>query len=151
MLGGRGVYRPPIIVRGQQREGTEMVLEARTAQQVLQMMEAVTNKGGTGTAAQVAGYRVAGKTGTARKAVAGGYGSDYVATFVGVAPVSNPRLAIAVIMDEPRGDHYYGGEVSAPVFSRVMTGALRILNVAPDAVTVGQGQVAALAELNKRG
>ncbi len=151
VLGGRGVYRPPIIVRGQQREGTEMVLEARTAQQVLQMMEAVTNKGGTGTAAQVAGYRVAGKTGTARKAVAGGYGSDYVATFVGVAPVSNPRLAIAVIMDEPRGDHYYGGEVSAPVFSRVMTGALRILNVAPDAVTVGQGQVAALAEINKRG
>lgn len=151
VLGGGGVYRPPSIIKGQQREGTEVVLAPRTAKQVLQLMEAVTTKGGSGTAAQVAGYRVAGKTGTARKAVAGGYSKDYVASFVGVAPISNPRLAIAVIMDEPRGDHYYGGDVSAPVFSRVMTGALRILNVAPDAVTVGQGQVAALAEINKRG
>ena len=87
----------------------------------------------------------------ARKAVAGGYGSDYIATFVGLAPVSNPRLAIAVVMDEPGGDQYYGGEVSAPVFGKVMSGALRILNVEPDGVTLQQGQVAALTVEDKRG
>lgn len=150
-LGGQGVYRPPTIIKGQERDAATQVLEPRMASQVVQMMEAVTNKGGTGTAAQVPGYRVAGKTGTARKAVAGGYGSDYIATFVGVAPVSNPRLAIAVVMDEPGGDQYYGGEVSAPVFGKVMSGALRILNVEPDGVTLQQGQVAALTVEDKRG
>jgi cell division protein FtsI (penicillin-binding protein 3) len=83
--------------------------------------------------AQIPGYRVAGKTGTAKKAIAGGYADKrYVALFAGIAPASRPRLAMAVIIDEPRANHYYGGQVAAPVFAKVMGGALRLLNVAPD-------------------
>lgn len=82
--------------------------------------------------AKVDGYRVGGKTGTAFKAVAGGYGNDYVGLFAGIAPISSPELAIVVVINEPGGDLYHGGEVAAPVFSRVMKGALQLLNVAPD-------------------
>jgi cell division protein FtsI (penicillin-binding protein 3) len=84
--------------------------------------------------ARVIGYRVAGKTGTAHKLVDGRYAADkYIASFVGLAPASNPRLVVAVMIDEPNGKQYYGGLVAAPVFSRVMTGALRLLAVPPDA------------------
>jgi len=106
------------------------------------MEQVVSSKGGTGKKAQVAGYRVAGKTGTAWKAVAGGYGDDYVAVFAGVAPVRNPRLAIVVMIDDPRGDAYYGGEVSAPVFAEIMESALRTLNIAPDASRIKQLAIA---------
>jgi cell division protein FtsI (penicillin-binding protein 3) len=76
---------------------------------------------------------VAGKTGTAKKAVAGGYAEDkYLSLFVGMAPASNPRLVMAVIIDEPRGEEYYGGLVAAPVFAKVMSGAMRLLNIPPD-------------------
>ena len=83
--------------------------------------------------AGVKGYRVAGKTGTAHKAIAGGYAEDrYMSVFAGMAPVSQPRLVAVVVVDEPQGDQHFGGQVAAPVFSRVMMGALRLLNVAPD-------------------
>jgi cell division protein FtsI (penicillin-binding protein 3) len=76
---------------------------------------------------------VAGKTGTAKKSVAGGYAEDkYLSLFVGIAPVSDPRLVMAVFIDEPKGDEYYGGLVAGPVFSKVMSGALRLLNIPPD-------------------
>ena len=79
------------------------------------------------------GYRVAGKTGTVKKASAGGYTEDsYLSVFVGVAPVSNPRLVMVISINEPRGEDYYGGEVAAPVFGKVMGGALRLLNVPMD-------------------
>ena len=79
------------------------------------------------------GYRVAGKTGTAWKATAGGYSTDrYLAVFAGVVPASRPRLAVVVMIDEPGGVLYYGGDVAAPVFSAVMSGALRLMSVAPD-------------------
>jgi cell division protein FtsI (penicillin-binding protein 3) len=98
------------------------------------MLETVTQPGGTATRAQVAGFRVAGKTGTAHKIEGNGYAPDrYIASFVGFAPVSSPRLVIAVMVDEPGGKHYYGGEVAAPVFSSVMAGALRLLGISPDA------------------
>ena len=84
--------------------------------------------------ARVAGYRVAGKTGTAHKLVDGSYANDrYISSFVGLAPASDPRLVVAVMIDEPSAGKYYGGEVAAPVFAQVMAGSLRTLGVAPDA------------------
>ena len=98
------------------------------------MLAQVVASGGTGTRAQVTGYQVAGKTGTVRKANAGGYSEErYVAVFAGMAPSSRPRLVIVVAIDEPTAGEYYGGVVAAPVFARVMDGALRLLGVVPDA------------------
>ena len=122
-----------LIRRDQPVEG-KRVVSRRTAQAVRKMLETVTQPGGTATRAQVAGYRVAGKTGTAHKLDGAAYAPDrYVSSFVGFAPASNPRLVIAVMIDEPGGKHYYGGEVAAPAFSNVMAGALRLLGVTPDA------------------
>lgn len=110
------------------------VFSPETSLAVRKMLEMVTQPGGTAPRAQVVGYRVAGKTGTAHKLVNGEYAPNlYVASFVGMAPVSNPRLIIAVMIDQPSDGDYYGGTVAAPVFSRVMTGALRMLGVPPDA------------------
>jgi cell division protein FtsI (penicillin-binding protein 3) len=109
------------------------VFSQTTAQQVRDMMELVVQPGGTAPLAQINGYRVAGKTGTAHKVEAGHYVNRYVASFVGLAPASNPRLIVAVMVDEPSGDQYYGGQVAAPVFSNVMGSALRLLNVPNDA------------------
>jgi cell division protein FtsI (penicillin-binding protein 3) len=109
------------------------VVSARTAGMVRAMLELAVQRGGTAPRAQIAGYRVAGKTGTAHKQEDGHYAPDkYVSSFVGFAPASRPRLAIAVMIDEPTGE-YYGGKVAAPVFAEVMASALRILDVAPDA------------------
>lgn len=109
------------------------VVKAATARAVRHMLELVTLPGGTAPKAQVPGYRVAGKTGTAHKLEAGSYVNKYVSSFVGFAPVSNPRLLIAVMIDEPSGSQYYGGIVAAPVFSSVMGAALRMLGVPTDA------------------
>jgi cell division protein FtsI (penicillin-binding protein 3) len=98
------------------------------------MLELATQSGGTGPRAQVMGYRVAGKTGTAHKQEGGGYAPDkYHSSFVGLAPASRPRLVIAVMIDEPAAGQHYGGVVAAPVFAQVMAGSLRILGIAPDA------------------
>lgn len=113
---------------------TQPVMQPETAAALRVMLERVTQEGGTGTLAQVAGYRVAGKTGTAHKVGARGYDKDrYLSLFAGFAPASDPRLVTAVVVNEPGGEQYYGGLVAAPVFSRVMAGALRLLNVTPDA------------------
>jgi len=110
------------------------VMGAETARSVLGMLERVTQDGGTAPMARVAGYRVAGKTGTAHKFIDGSYaGSRYVSSFVGLAPASDPRLVVAVMIDEPGGREYYGGLVAAPVFSRIMGGALRFMALPPDA------------------
>ena len=110
------------------------VISAETARAVRAMLEAAAGPGGTAPRAQIMGYRVAGKTGTAHKVEGHGYaGHKYRASFVGFAPVSNPRLVVAVTIDEPSGGKYFGGDVAAPVFSKVMEGALRSLGVAPDA------------------
>jgi cell division protein FtsI (penicillin-binding protein 3) len=98
------------------------------------MLESVVQKGGTGVRAAIPGYRVAGKTGTAWKATAGGYSSDhFVAVFGGVAPATHPRLAAVVMIDDPGAGRHTGGDVSAPVFSAVVGGALRLMGVEPDA------------------
>jgi cell division protein FtsI (penicillin-binding protein 3) len=109
------------------------VFSPNTARQVRAMLEMAVQTGGTAPKAQVPGYRVAGKTGTAHKLERGVYANKYVSSFVGLAPVSDPRLVVAVMIDEPSGGKYYGGEVAAPVFSSIMGGALRSLGVAPDA------------------
>ncbi|HEX8739594.1 MAG TPA: penicillin-binding protein 2 [Casimicrobiaceae bacterium] len=109
------------------------VISPAIAHEVLHMLEMVTKPGGTAPEAQVAGYRVAGKTGTARKVEGGVYARRYVASFVGIAPVSNPRLVIAVMIDEPSTGDYYGGSVAAPVFSHIAGAALRLLGVPTDA------------------
>ena len=109
-----------------------MVLEMDHA--VDPVLERVVQAGGTATKAQVPGYRVAGKTGTAWKIVNGQYADNaYVATFVGYAPVSDPRYIIGVMIDEPTAGKFYGGDVSAPVFSQVMGAALRMMAIPPDA------------------
>ncbi|RCU49879.1 peptidoglycan glycosyltransferase FtsI [Corallincola holothuriorum] len=143
VLGSGGLLRPLSIIKTDEPLPAKRVLDQQVARSVLTMMNAVTEEGGTGIAAQVAGYRVSGKTGTSRKAVAGGYGDDYVASFAGVAPLDNPRLAIVVVVNEPAGDRYYGGDVAAPVFGKVMAGALRALNISPDAV--GDSRIAVLS------
>ncbi|WP_255505403.1 penicillin-binding transpeptidase domain-containing protein [Alkalisalibacterium limincola] len=97
------------------------------------MLETVTGPEGSATRARVVGYRVAGKTGTSRKASVGGYQRRYLSLFAGLVPASNPRLAMVVVIDDPKGSGYYGGLVAAPVFAGVMEGALRLLDVPPDA------------------
>ncbi len=110
------------------------VISAATAHKLRAMLELAVQPGGTAPRARIVGYRVAGKTGTAHKEENGGYAKNkYVASFVGLAPASAPRLVIAVMIDEPFGDQYYGGAVAAPVFAAVMAGALRMLGVPPDA------------------
>ncbi|HLD84619.1 MAG TPA: penicillin-binding protein 2 [Coxiellaceae bacterium] len=112
----------------------KQVMQKSVAHEVVDMLEAVVKTGGTGTRAAVAGYRVAGKTGTAYIAGPNGYDKQkYLASFVGFAPVSDPQLVVAVIIRDPQLQHF-GGMVAAPVFSTVMAGALRILNIAPDAL-----------------
>jgi cell division protein FtsI (penicillin-binding protein 3) len=112
----------------------ERVFSPSVAREVRTMMEAVTQEGGTGTRTRVPGYRVAGKTGTAHKVVNGHYAADrYLSSFVGMAPASNPRLIIGVVIDEPSDGVYYGGSVAGPVFAQVMAASLRQLGLPPDA------------------
>ena len=134
VLGSGGILRPVSLRRLDVAPEGERVLGEPVARELVTMMEAVVGEQGTARRAQVAGYRVAGKTGTAWKASEqGGYSTNrYIAVFGGVVPASNPRLAAVVVIDEPTGGAYYGGEVAAPVFSAVMTGALRLLAIPPD-------------------
>ncbi|MFO7276616.1 MAG: penicillin-binding transpeptidase domain-containing protein [Pseudomonadota bacterium] len=132
-LGAFGISRPVSLVRVDEPVEGERVLDAEVSRTLIGMLEAVVTAQGTGKRAAIPGYRVAGKTGTAWKAVAGGYSTDrYMAVFGGVAPASRPRLAAVVVIDEPGAGKYYGGEVAAPVFSEVIGGALRLLAVPPD-------------------
>ncbi len=117
-------------------------LDPGVARQVLMMMEAAVAEG-TGTRAQVPGYRVAGKTGTARKASGGGYAEDkYIASFVGIAPASAPRFVVIVVINDPQADHYSGSRVAAPVAGQVMGGVLRLLNIMPDAISPKEKEAA---------
>jgi cell division protein FtsI (penicillin-binding protein 3) len=108
------------------------VISPKTAQEMRVMLESVVSPTGTAPLAQVAGYRVGGKTGTAYKVEAGKYVHKYVASFCGIAPMSDPRIIVAVMVDEPTGPNHFGGAVAGPVFASVTANALRALNVAPD-------------------
>jgi len=108
------------------------VFSPKTAREVRSMLEMAVLPGGTAPKAQIPGYRVAGKTGTAHKLVGGRYANKYVSSFVGLAPASDPRLIVAVMIDEPSAGKHYGGDVAAPVFATVMGSSLRTLGITPD-------------------
>ncbi len=129
-----GVLHPvTLLKRDGPPQGTQVV-SAQTAKAVRRMLELAAQPGGTAPGAQVSGYTVAGKTGTAHKLEGKGYAADrYVSSFVGMAPASRPRVIIAVMIDEPSAGQHYGGAVAAPVFSQVAAGTLRFLAVPPDA------------------
>ena len=137
-FGGDGLLRPVSLVALDQPAKGARVIGSETATSIRRMMEEVVKPGGTGSEAGVAGYRVAGKTGTSWKFAPGGYSRDkYFSIFAGLAPASAPRLAAVVIIDEPTGDLYYGGDVAAPVFGEVIAESLRLLAVPPDALPDG--------------
>ena len=132
VIAAEGVYRPLSLLTASQRVEPTSVISPQTAIEVRKMMRQVVQPRGTGYRAAVEGYDVAGKTGTARKAVGGGYAEDrYVSVFAGMVPADLPRLVAVVVIHEPKAGKFYGGEVAAPIFSRIMSGALRQLNVAP--------------------
>ncbi|SEP26283.1 penicillin-binding protein 2 [Nitrosovibrio sp. Nv6] len=134
LFSGQGELKPVSLLRLDSVPPGKRVLSPDTALAVSRMLEMVAQPGGTAPQAQISGYRVAGKTGTAHKLEGNGYAKNrYLSTFVGYAPASNPRFVIAVMLDEPSAGQYFGGAVAAPVFSRVMAGALRLLNVPNDA------------------
>ena len=134
-LGDQGRMHPISLIALEQVSEGEQVITADTANAVKRMMEEVVRPGGTGTKASVTGYRIAGKTGTAWKSGVGGYSKDkYFSIFAGLAPASEPRLAVVVVIDEPSGELYYGSDVAAPVFAEVVTESLRLLAVPPDAL-----------------
>ena len=130
-LANGGIKRELSIVKTDQVNEGVRIFSKENANAVTTMLETVVDEHVQ--KAKVAGYRVGGKTGTSFKAVAGGYGNDYVGLFAGIAPISDPKVVVVVVINDPGGDLYHGGEVAAPVFSRVMKGALRVLNVMPDA------------------
>lgn len=134
-----GVKRPLTILKTENMAAGERVFSETNTALLRDMLEGVVDKKAKN--AQVEGYRVGGKTGTIRKSIAGGYGNDYVGLFAGMAPLTDPQLSVVVVINEPGGDVYHGGEIAAPVFSRVMKGALRLLNIAPDKITTASNEV----------
>ena len=133
-IGSLGVNHPLSILKAKPNENKgKRVASEENSRKLLNMLESVTSPDGTASSAAINGYRVGAKTGTAKVATAGGYGDEYIAYTAGIAPISEPRLALVVVINEPQGDKYYGGQVAAPIFSEVMKSALQILNVAPDA------------------
>jgi cell division protein FtsI (penicillin-binding protein 3) len=133
VFANEGELKPVTLFKAAGPVAGRPVLKPETARAVRHMLEMVVAPGGTAPRAQVSGYRVAGKTGTAHKLEGGSYVNRYVSSFVGFAPASNPRLIVAVMIDEPSAGQYYGGSVAAPCFSSVMGSALRLLGVPPDA------------------
>jgi len=152
-LASDGRSKPVSFLRRSKADADEMaslyepVFSHKNLTAVRAMLESAVVKGGTGIEAAVPGYRIAGKTGTAKKSASGGYLEDsYVSLFAGMAPVSDPRLVMVVVINEPRGEKYGGGAVAAPVFSRVMAGALRMLDVPPDNLLNPGQRIALLKE-----
>jgi cell division protein FtsI (penicillin-binding protein 3) len=130
-----GVVRPVSLLALDKAPPGERAISLATAHSLTQMMEVVVSPRGTGRRAAVRNYRVAGKTGTARKAGVGGYSDDrHAAIFAGFAPASRPRLVVVVMIEEPQG-LYYAADVAAPVFANIVSGALRVLAVPPDALS----------------
>jgi cell division protein FtsI (penicillin-binding protein 3) len=135
IIGNDGVGHPVTLIAQDEPGSGQQLVSADSAIAVRRMLEEVVRPGGTGMGAAVDGYRIAGKTGTSWKFAAGGYSKDkYISVFAGVAPASDPRLATVVVIDEPSGEKYYGGDVAAPVFADIMSESLRLLAVAPDAL-----------------
>jgi cell division protein FtsI (penicillin-binding protein 3) len=147
VLATDGIKRSVTFLKDGEVSEERRIMPATIARQVRNMLEQAASSSGTAPQAQVAGYRVAGKTGTVKKSTAGGYSSSkHLAVFAGMAPASDPRLVMVVMVDEPSNGKYYGGQVAAPVFSKVMSGALRLMAVPPDNVPLLQTRVGAEEE-----
>ena len=147
VLAADGMRYPLSLLHRDERPVGHRVMSIKTAAAVRHLLEGVVDDEGTGTRAQVPGFHVAGKTGTAKKVGRDGYSDKkYLALFAGMAPASDPRLVLAVMIDEPRAGKFYGGEVAAPVFAAIMSEALRLLNVAPDDHQPGAVRLARLGE-----
>ncbi len=147
-----GVLLPATFMKRDGEVIGKQIISAKTARALSQMLETVTQAGGTAIKGQVPGYRVAGKTGSAWKIVNGQYAENlYLSSFVGYGPVSNPRYIVAVTIDEPSAGKVYGGDVSAPVFSNVMSQALRLAGVPPDAQIKEAAAPAVMAIAKERG
>ncbi|SVD07325.1 uncharacterized protein METZ01_LOCUS360179, partial [marine metagenome] len=143
-----GIFRPVSVRVVRDPLPVERVISSATSAALLDMLEVVVSVG-SGSLASVPGFRVAGKTGTAKKSGVGGYSEDkYIAVFAGIAPVTKPKLVVVVVIDEPRTGVYYGGEVAAPVFANVASGALRLLGVPPDNLQEPALHIAALTEVS---
>jgi cell division protein FtsI (penicillin-binding protein 3) len=133
VLANNGVKLPLSLLKLDVPPKGERVLNPNIAKQMLELLESVFAKGGTAQTVSVAGYRIAGKTGTAKLAGGGGYlNHRYSSSFIGIAPVNQPRLVVAVVIHDPQGKNYYGGLVSGPAFQKIMEGTLRLLDVPPD-------------------
>jgi cell division protein FtsI (penicillin-binding protein 3) len=147
VLADGGVLKPVSLLPVDKPPAGERVMSARTAHQVMAMLDGVVSDEGTGELARVPDYHVAGKTGTVRKFVSGAYAEDrYLALFAGIIPATRPRLVMVVMINDPRGNQFYGGSVAAPVFQRVMSGAMRLLDIAPDNLPAVKGEKMAKAE-----
>ena len=125
------------------------VLSSKTSNKMLAILETVVSDDGTAPQAKVPGYRVAGKTGTAHKLINGVYENKYIGSFIGIAPVSNPRFVLAVMIDEPTLNGYYGGVVAGPVFSAIMNDALKIYSVPQDAIEEKENTIVADSKNDK--
>lgn len=139
-----GVLRPVNFLFDENRKPDEQVagervMSVETARAVRKMMQRVVSSTGTAERASVSNYTIAGKTGTVHKFIAGGYAEDrYISIFAGIAPADKPELVMVVMVDEPRNGEHFGGLVAAPVFSQVISGAMRLLDIAPDNITEKQ-------------
>jgi cell division protein FtsI (penicillin-binding protein 3) len=132
-LANNGMLMPITLLRREDKANGRQVMAETNARAIRRMLEMAVSKDGTGASAQVMHYRVAGKTGTTHKLGRDGYAENaYVSSFAGFAPASNPRLVMVVTIDQPARGGYFGGQVAAPVFSKVMSGALRLLNIPLD-------------------
>ena len=131
-----GMKIPVSLLRLDDAPKGERILSSKLSKQMLLLLESVLAKGGTGVKANVPGFRVAGKTGTSFLAGEGGYQKNrYISSFVGIAPLTNPRFIVAVVLHDAHGKLHQGGDVSGPVFERIMEGTLRLYSVPPDAPT----------------
>ncbi|MDU3765065.1 MAG: peptidoglycan glycosyltransferase FtsI [Enterobacter hormaechei] len=139
LVGERSIYRPLSITKVDPPVPGERVFPESIVRTVVHMMESVALPGGGGVKAAIKGYRIAIKTGTAKKVGPDGrYINKYIAYTAGVAPASNPRFALVVVINDPQAGKYYGGAVSAPVFGAIMGGVLRTMNIEPDALATGE-------------
>lgn len=148
-LGNGGAMTPLSMIRVDSKPGTMQVVSANVAKTLQGMLQEVTESPRGAVRARVPGYHVAGKSGTARKTSVGTKGyqaNSYRSLFAGFAPAQDPRIALVVVIDEPGKGAYYGGLISAPVFSRVMAGSLRLMNIAPDNLPLPEQKLAAAGQ-----
>jgi len=133
ILANKGVQKPLSILRQESSPEGVRVIDKNKSKTILSMLETVVSQDGTASQAGIHGYSVAGKTGTVHRLVGGVYAENqYTSLFAGMAPADNPKIVMVIVVNDPKGDQYYGGAVAAPVFSRIMEGMLRVLDVPPD-------------------